>query len=73
MTNQMQFHQIFPYLSTAIQIVSQNFPIRIYKQLHTTLILLTEITMLKHVVYKMLKTHYTGKRKKRVLAQSLIL
>ena len=56
MANQIQFHKIFPYLSTAIQnTVSQNFLISFYKQLHTTLIMLTYITMLKHVVFKTLE------------------
>ena len=39
--------------------VSLEFAIFIYQQLLTTLLLLTEIAMLKPLAYKMLENHYT--------------
>ena len=62
MTNQIQLHKIYPYLSTAaIQIqchkiftyVSITTPYNTYS--------LDRDTLLKHVVFKMLEHHLTGK------------
>ena len=46
-----QFHKLFPYVSTCISISI------------ITLILLTEITMLKHMMPKVLENHYAGAKR----------
>ena len=63
MTNQIQFHKIFSiYIYSNSNTVSCDCPIYTYKQLRTKLTMLTEITMLKPVMFKMLENHYTGKK-----------
>ena len=71
MTNQIPFTRFSHIYLQQFNTVLQDFPICIYKQLHITLILLTEITIIKPVVLRCLKTITQGKRQ--FLAQSLIL